>query len=74
MIAVMKIFAFLMLMLVCSPASFSQTTGEMKDDASHAYAVSDKAMNAAYAQLMVVLNEEGKKRLREDIARFKGIY
>ena len=37
----------------------------MKDDASRAYAVSDKAMNTAYAQLMGVLNEEGKMRLKE---------
>lgn len=37
----------------------------MKSDASRAYGVSDKAMNAAYTQLMGVLNEEGKKRLKE---------
>lgn len=61
----MKTFAFLTFMLVLSPASFSQTTVEMKADASRAYGVSDKAMNTAYAELMGVLNAEGKKRLKE---------
>ena len=54
-----------LLVLVAGAASgFSQTTGEMKADASRAYQVSDKAMNEAYKQLMAVLNEEGKTRLK----------
>ena len=61
----MKATSLLMLMLVLAPVSFSQTTVEMKEEASDAYDVSDKAMNAAYTQLMGVLNEEGKKRLKE---------
>ena len=61
----MKIFAFLTLLLVFSPASFSQATAEMKEDASRAYGVSDKAMNTAYPQLMGLLNDEGEKRLKE---------
>lgn len=61
----MKIFALLAFMLVLAPAAFSQTTVEMKEEASRIYEASDKAMNAAYSQLMGVLNEEGKKRLKE---------
>jgi uncharacterized protein YecT (DUF1311 family) len=61
----MKTLAFLTLMLVFAPASFSQTTLEMKEDASRAYGVSDKAMNTAYTELMGILNAEGKKRLKE---------
>lgn len=60
----MKKTAVLMIALALAPLSFSQTTGELKQDAARAYAVSDKAMNEAYTQLMAVLNEEGKTRLK----------
>ncbi len=60
----MKTIAVLLILAACSPAGFSQTTGEMKAEASRAYEVSDKAMNAAYKQLMAVLNEEGQTRLK----------
>jgi len=61
----MKMLAFLMFVLAVSPATFAQSTADMKDDASTEHGVSDKAMNIAYANLMTVLNEEGKKRLKE---------
>jgi uncharacterized protein YecT (DUF1311 family) len=36
----------------------------MKQDAARVYEVSDKVMNTAYTQLMAVLNDEGKTRLK----------
>lgn len=60
----MKATLVLLFLIVGSLTGFSQTTGEMKADASRAYEVSDKAMNEAYKQLMGVLNEEGKTRLK----------
>lgn len=43
----------------------AQSTVEMKQQAAAAFEKSDKAMNAAYQQLLKILNDEGKKRLRE---------
>jgi len=43
----------------------AQTTVEMKEQAAASLDKSDKAMNAAYQQLLKILNDEGKKRLRE---------
>ena len=60
----MKTIPVLLFLVAGSLSGFSQTTGEMKADASRAYDVSDKAMNEAYKQLMAVLNEEGKTRLK----------
>jgi len=37
----------------------------MSGEALVRYETADKAMNVAYQQLLKVLNEEGKKRLRE---------
>jgi uncharacterized protein YecT (DUF1311 family) len=41
------------------------TTPELKAAAAQEFEKSDKAMNAAYQQLLKILNDEGKKRLRE---------
>jgi uncharacterized protein YecT (DUF1311 family) len=60
----MKVMPVLLVLVAGAASGFSQTTGEMKADASRAYEVSDKAMNEAYKQLMAVLNEEGKTRLK----------
>lgn len=60
----MKTIPILLFLAAGTLTAFSQTTGEMKADASRAYGVSDKAMNEAYKQLMAVLNEEGKTRLK----------
>lgn len=61
----MKKFVLTVFLLSLAPAAFSQATVELKEEASQTFEQSDKAMNAAYAQLMGVLNEEGKKRLKE---------
>ena len=60
----MKTIPVLLFLTAGSLTAFSQTTGQMKADASRAYDVSDQAMNEAYKQLMAVLNEEGKTRLK----------
>lgn len=53
------------ILAVAAPASVAQSTAEMKYEAAAAYERADKAMNAAYQKLLAVLNDEGKKRLRE---------
>lgn len=50
------------LMMAKVPA---QSTAEMKFEAAEAFERSDKAMNAAYQKLMSVLNDEGRKRLKD---------
>ena len=47
---------------VASPA---QTNAEMKQQAARTYEQADKEMNTAYKKLIGILNDEGRKRLRE---------
>ncbi len=61
----MKIAPFLAIAVIFGFAAPAQTTAEMKYEVAAAYEQADKAMNAAYQKLMGVLNDEGKKRLRE---------
>jgi len=61
----MKIIPILCCLILSSPTVFSQSTVDMKQEASRTFEVSDKAMNDAYRKLMGILNEVGKKRLIE---------
>ena len=60
----MKTLTILFLLAACSTFSHAQSTPELKANAYDRYEQADKTMNAAYKQLMAILNEEGKKRLR----------
>lgn len=56
----------LLFLLVLSPLSVhAQSNAEMREQASVILDRSDKAMNQAYQKLLGILNDEGKKRLRE---------
>jgi uncharacterized protein YecT (DUF1311 family) len=58
--------SILLCLLAFTPlATHAQTNTEMKEQAGRILDKSDKAMNEAYQQLLSVLNDEGKKRLRE---------
>lgn len=61
----MKLPALLITLALTPVIAGAQSTAEMKQDAGTRFDQADKAMNAAYQQLMKILNEEGRKRLRE---------
>lgn len=60
----MKSIPILLFLAAGTLTAFSQSNAEMKMDASRSFEVADKAMNEAYKQLMAVLSEEGKNRLK----------
>lgn len=61
----MKMLPVLMFVMLMPVTVSAQSTVEMKEQAGAILEKSDKAMNAAYQQLLKALNDEGKKRLRE---------
>jgi uncharacterized protein YecT (DUF1311 family) len=60
-----KLSILLCLLAITPLATYAQSNAEMKEQAGIILDKSDKAMNQAYQQLLSVLNDEGKKRLRE---------
>lgn len=61
----MKSFAIIFLVATSTLLAPAQTTLEMKQAAATTLEQSDKAMNVAYQKLVKVLNDEGRKRLKE---------
>lgn len=61
----MKLPVFLFFLTATPLITQAQTNLEMKEQSGEALEKSDKGMNQAYEQLLKILNEEGKKRLRE---------
>ena len=63
--AMTKILSVILLCAAAPVAVLAQTNAEMKEEAAELLEESDKAMNAAYQQLLKILGDEGKKRLRD---------
>ena len=63
--AMTKILSVILLFAAAPVAVLAQTNAEMKEEAAELLEESDKAMNAAYQQLLKILGDEGKRRLRE---------
>jgi len=61
----MKLPSLLILLALAPLAAHAQTNAEMNEQAGGYLEKSDKAMNEAYQKLLGILNDEGKKRLRE---------
>jgi uncharacterized protein YecT (DUF1311 family) len=61
----MKVTSMLCLLAFSPLAVHAQSNAEMKEEAGSILDKSDKAMNKAYQQLLSILEDEGKKRLRE---------
>ena len=61
----MRTLLLFLLIAILPITASAQSTVEMKEEAGQALEKSDKAMNVAYQQLMKVLEDEGKTRLRE---------
>ncbi|MCP5536969.1 MAG: DUF1311 domain-containing protein [Akkermansiaceae bacterium] len=60
----MKTLATLLLLTFSATLCHAQSTPEIKQNAYEEYQKSDKAMNTVYQNLMRVLTEDGKKKLR----------
>jgi len=63
--AMTKTLPLILLFAIAPLAVQAQTNAEMREEAAELLAGSDKAMNAAYQQLLKILGDEGKKRLRD---------
>ncbi|WAC20720.1 DUF1311 domain-containing protein [Luteolibacter sp. SL250] len=61
----MKLPSLLCLLAFAPLVVHAQSNAEMKEEAASILDKSDTAMNKAYQQLLSILNDEGKKRLRE---------
>ncbi|RYD37802.1 MAG: DUF1311 domain-containing protein [Verrucomicrobiaceae bacterium] len=61
----MKLPSMLFLLAFAPLTVHAQSNAEMKEEAGSILDKSDQAMNKAYQQLLSILNDEGKKRLRE---------